>query len=259
MNEQTIRALNQLNRNFYDEQAKSWQASRQYIWPSWEKFIAYSYLKTATHLKVADVGCGTGRFAKFITEKYPEVDYHGLDLSPALLELAQKSVMDWSKSEELKLANPKRIKFTLLDIVELLLNHQSLLKEKYDLIVVFGVYHHLPSQALRRQFLSELRANLLPGGEIWLTTWQPDKLDQKEPKKLDSAEILFELGLKQADLDPGDSFVGWKNTESVRYVHWLQETEEQELKQTSGLELIQTWLETSPGERGNQCWLWRQI
>lgn len=255
MNEQTIRVLNQLNRKFYDDQAKSWQASRQYYWPSWEKFTSFSSLEFTSQLKVADVGCGTGRFAKFICGKYPLAEYHGFDLSPSLLELAQKSVTTRSQTNDANPIDPRRIKFISLDIVEALLNNKALLSEKYDLIVVFGVLHHLPSKILRRRFLTQLAEHLLPKGEIWLTTWQPAKLDQKTPKQLQKSEILATLGLKNDDLELGDSFVGWKDTKAIRYVHWLDKSEEQELKKLPHLKLAQGWLETSAGERGNQCWL----
>lgn len=249
MNEPTIRTLNDLNRQFYQQQAQSWQASRQYAWPSWQTFVERSQLTSGQSIQVADIGCGTGRLAPFIGKHFPQAGYTGFDASPGLLELARE--------EHTSL--PGEVQWQELDVVEQLLSSQPLLPKKYDLITVFGVLHHIPSQALRQRFLRSLAEALLPGGEIWLTVWLPEKLGQRLPQNVSIDEVAQHWPISADQLETGDVFLGWKNTAAVRYVHWLQPAEAQALKNTPGLMLEQSWQETSPGERGNECWLLRRM
>lgn len=41
---------------------------------------------------VLDVGCGKGRFARILKERYPLADVHGLDISPAMLKCVPEDI-----------------------------------------------------------------------------------------------------------------------------------------------------------------------
>jgi SAM-dependent methyltransferase len=246
MQSKTIVQLNALNKQFYDGQASSWAESRQYFWPSWNTFLKESSLKAKKTISVLDLGCGTGRFARFVQQQWPQAQYWGIDNSSALL--AQASHQDSHLPDE---------RYEQKDIVAQLLNQEPLSSQKYDLITAFGVLHHVPSQNLREQFLREISQALNPGGECWLTIWLPHQLGWKPPAQKSWESVATQLGLDPADHEEGDSFLGWKKTDAVRYVHWLQDEEQASLLSISGLTLVQQWPEMSQGERGNLCWLLR--
>jgi len=246
MEQTTIRQLSSLNQRFYNDQATTWSASRQYFWPSWETFRKQSSLTHFPDISVLDLGCGTGRFARFVQQHWTQAHYLGMDNSTALLEQAS------SQPSEL----PEE-KYVNKDLVAQLLDHQSLIDKKYDLITAFGVLHHLPSQQLRRQFLLEIADRMNPNGECWLTLWLPEQLGYKKPQEKPWPEISEQLGIDPQDREPGDVLLGWKDSEAVRYVHWLQAVEQTDLQTQGGLTIVEQWPEMSQGERGNLCWLLR--
>ena len=41
---------------------------------------------------VLDVGCGKGRFARILKDRYPSADIHGLDISPAMLQCVSADI-----------------------------------------------------------------------------------------------------------------------------------------------------------------------
>lgn len=242
----TIRQLNALNRQFYREQATSWQNSRQYAWPSWQQFLAHSQLNASAPITVADLGCGHGRLAHFLAENWTKATYTGFDLASPLLEIAKANAPAQMTSE-----------FEEWDVVETLLTEKPLLPQRYDLIAVFGLLHHLPSAQLRQQFLLRLREHLTPRGEIWLTLWVPHLLQQPKPASLSRKVVSRHTPIDFTDLETGDDFLGWRSTSAIRYVHWLDQDEIQTLCQTPGLQVVAQWPVTEQGERGNLCFLLR--
>ena len=68
MQQETIKMLNQLNRDFYYRVADDFSESRQYYWPGWQKIPLFfkKNQQNAKKIQVLDVGCGNARFAKFL-------------------------------------------------------------------------------------------------------------------------------------------------------------------------------------------------
>jgi tRNA (uracil-5-)-methyltransferase TRM9 len=239
MKTSTVHQLNELNRQFYTQMAASWTASRQYAWPSWQTFQQHSQLDRDTTVSIADIGCGHGRLAHFLSEHFQQLHYHGLDLSAELLAEAQQD-----------LPTNVEITTTVTDVVVDLLTPKDFLHQDYDLITLFGVLHHIPSRQLRIRVLEYAIAHLTPGGEIWLTLWTPEILGFKPPRKQAIPE-----GIDPSDLEVGDSFLAWKDSSATRFVHWMQLNEIDELRALVGNQIKFQWPETQQGERGNLCWL----
>ena len=167
----TIRSLSEVNKRFYNDQAETWKSSRNYAWPSWDRFVKNSQLSTSSEISVLDVGCGTGRLANFLRDFWPSVAYCGIDNSEALLLQA-------------KAENPLD-QFSNVDVVETLLQEQALSTRAFSLVTAFGVLHHVPSQKLRLQFIQSCLNLLNPDGELWLTIWVPEQLGYKSPQEKD--------------------------------------------------------------------------
>jgi len=235
MNTATITRLNQLNQDFYTEVALSFSSTRQYPWQSWEKFLASSQLPFQRQIEIADVGCGNGRLAAWFREKKMLFQYFGCDSNDDLLAELHKTVPDAQTGK--------------IDLVERLLQKNFELPKQFDLICLFGVFHHIPSFELRRQLLHSLAESTQPGGELWLTAWTP------QTSLLDRHEISQKIGIGTHELEAGDEFLGWKDSSALRYVHCLQPGEMESLLASTPWKIQSQWQETERGERGNTCFL----
>jgi SAM-dependent methyltransferase len=158
-----VRALNQLNRQFYQNIGVDFSATRATSWPGWNQLLPFiqEVLRQNNAASVLDFGCGNGRFLDFLRVHFKRFQYLGIDNSSTLLEIAQSKFTDAT--------------FMTFDVVEKYLQGGKILlptSEKFDLIVLFGVSHHLPSRALRKQLLSDLRSLLTPNGLLVVSNWQ---------------------------------------------------------------------------------------
>ena len=71
MDQTTVKQLNEINLKFYSNLSEQFSESRDYYWKGWERLLQEEPLKEKKRkipLKVLDVGCGNGRFGKFIVE-----------------------------------------------------------------------------------------------------------------------------------------------------------------------------------------------
>ena len=130
----------------YNEIADEFSKTRQFAWKDFEVFLDY-YDKNA---KVLDLGCGNGRFLKFLN-KHGFKSYLGVDQSDKLLEIAKRE-------------NPG-LKFMLGDMSEL-----KDLKGKYDAIFAIASFHHLP-RSLQLKTLKLWRRHLNDDGILFMTNW----------------------------------------------------------------------------------------
>ena len=94
------------------------------------------------HLKVVDLGCGTGELTRQLADTLPESDVTGLDSSPQMLEKAASH------------AGPN-LRFIQGD--------QSQLAGEWDLIFSNAALHWTENHA---ELISSLYQNLRPGGQI---------------------------------------------------------------------------------------------
>lgn len=212
MTPQIIRRLNQLNQQFYQTISEDFSQSRAYPWAGWEKllpFIEKLGQQNGGKITVLDIGCGNGRFGVYLREKLPHVQIHymGLDQDPTLLKLTQQ-----------KLQNLDTVQLMEMDIVEQLLAGQALSTHTYDLVVCFGVLHHIPSNQLRQKLFQSVESLLKPDGVFVCTAWQ--FLDDNNLGQRAFKPEHFELSPEE--LEKGDYLLPWKNHTSItRYAHWV--------------------------------------
>lgn len=238
MNTATITRLNGLNQDFYAEVAPSFSATRQYAWHSWETFFSLSKVVSQPQLKIADVGCGNGRFATWFAQRHPSFSFYGCDSNEHLLAEVQQLLPEAQLEK--------------LDVVTALLEGKFQLPGPFDLTSLFGVFHHIPSFELRQELLRQLADSTKEGGELWLTAWTPQTVFLNRQQVAQEKQILL------TELEAGDEFLGWKNSQAVRFVHCLQPQELELLIPTTGWQLEAQWYETERGERGNACFLFRK-
>jgi SAM-dependent methyltransferase len=234
MDKNTIVQLNNLNQQFYQKIAADFSETRSQAWTGWEQLIPIikKLAETKTLTTYLDIGCGNGRWANFLYQHFGQTfTYYGLDNNQQLLDIAQEQLIKLNINFEL----------TQVDLVKQLLNSESFINSvipKPDVITVFGVLHHLPSQQLRIKFLTQLASLLTPDSLLVMTAWQFAD-DPKIKNKIVDPQIL---NIQTNQLEPNDYILDWQRGETAyRYCHHLVQTEIDVLLNSSNLELISTF------------------
>lgn len=163
------RQLLAINRRFYAEHAGTFGASRRWPWPGWTRLVDdwLACCRTdSTPLRVFDVGCGNGRFGAFLlahlAERAPSrrVHYLAVDAEPALVDQARVALEPFAEAGH-------RLEYGVLDLEEALPSEWSRAHpgagSGFDLVVLFGVLHHVPGRARRLALVDDLGKCLAPG------------------------------------------------------------------------------------------------
>jgi SAM-dependent methyltransferase len=229
MQKGTINRLNALNRDFYNTVGSLWNQDPNYYWQGWYELKKYinNSIKTNSidnkkSLKILDIGCGNGRFGYFLDTILPtdiSLEYVGLDFSDTLLfKLNIQSLQTKQRSYQL-------FKCDLLEdnFVDLL-NNQNIFP-KFDIIVMFGLIHTIPSQNSRLELFNIVSSILKPADLLIFTTLeyldnprlQKRIIDKNDPN---NQSIYNQLNLDINDLEEGDNLLEWvKRINSYRYSH----------------------------------------
>ena len=183
MSRATVRALCQLNTEFYERNAASFSRTRTAPWEGWRRCMAAcgfddsdgAALDQPVDAQIADsvldIACGNLRFETFLANAYPHIDwsFFAVDNCEPLVASGQEDIA-------------KKVHFTCEDIVSDLLeglpaaepaNIPALAAATpFDLVVSFGFLHHIPSFDLRQRFLLEALSQVKPGGYLVVSFWQ---------------------------------------------------------------------------------------
>jgi tRNA (uracil-5-)-methyltransferase TRM9 len=241
MDNKTINQLNQLNLDFYEKVATDFNESRQYFWSGWEKILPL--LDNFSAIRVADIGCGNGRFGKFLQQKCPQIklSYTGIDTNQELLNIAQETLE--GKIPALHLQK--------IDIVKAMHSELNFLgNKKFQLITCFGVVHHIPSFTLRLKLLQYLLNKLEKNGYLIISFWQFTKSDRLKKKIVARNSKLNNIQLDWQKLETNDYILNWlKGKSAYRYCHLIDNQEQNRLIQQSNSQLVKTY--DADGKEGN--------
>lgn len=177
-------------------------------------------LEFAKHIKknnkVLDFGCGNGRASELVIRSGG--NYTGVDNSSKMIDQAKKIY-------------PKE-KFDLVD------NLNNFPTGSFDVILCLAVLHHIPSENLRKKFLSDFYRVLCPGGKLILTVWdlQSEKNLHKTIPNADKNDILYDF--KNAS----------GKVLAERYIHIFSKEKLNNLVLNTGFEIIDSY----QNSRGNK-------
>lgn len=197
MNSKLHNKIIKINSNFYSSIAPDFSSSRLYPWKGWNTaFSKIKFTKNKT-VKVLDLGCGNARFLAFLYKNIQNhtFDYLGIDNCDYLLKTAKSKVQNLNS------------KFKKADIF----NITNLPKNKFSLVVVFGVTHHIPELKFRKKWFKALVPLVEKGGYLIISFWSPN------PAKLLTQSIV--------GLENGDYLMGWGKTNVKRFVHIFSDKE----------------------------------
>ncbi|MBU1151196.1 methyltransferase domain-containing protein [Patescibacteria group bacterium] len=199
----------------YNNISQEFNTTRQYSWKEFELFLPHIKGKS-----LADLGCGNGRFFKFIQEKKPELIYTGIDNSPALINYAKKQ-------------NPKA-NFQLGNLQNIPLTDNS-----QNTAVSIASFHHLPHPKMRQKALQEIHRILAKDGILIISVW--NLFQPKYKKYIWQARLRTLLSLGQ--YHPRDTFIPWAKTGIKRYYYAFKEQELRNLLSKAGFKILESHID----------------
>jgi tRNA (uracil-5-)-methyltransferase TRM9 len=262
VNLQTVRALNEINRGFYRETSAEFDASRGHPWPGWSRVCDNIQPVAGSPTRILDVGCGNARFGAFLADRFRDerqhLHYAGIDSSASLLGIARERALPFEGCElihedlvETLLARSRERARQAANVDQHAPPSLASPEPRYALIGLFGVLHHIPSAALRRDLLTRLGRQLAPGGILALTCWQFGAFARFRDKIIPWHVYNHTASqpIDTAELEPGDHLLPWSDDAKVRrYCHFASELETQNLLE-SDFEIVTSY--TSDGREGS--------
>lgn len=225
MRKEIVDKLLALNRSFYQQFAEPFSQSRETPQPGFYRLLEEMQPSISS---VLDVGCGNGRFGRFLQQHIDSFEYTGVDFSTELLH----------KADEVLSGN-----FYQRDI-----SQRGFLKGlgKFDVIVCLATMQHIPGRLNRSYLLKEIGNSLAVNGLVFLANWQ--FMDSpRQVRKIQDWELA---DINFADLEPNDYLLSWQRDGfGLRYVCMIDAKETAELASEAGL-LIRDQFR-SDGKEGN--------
>ncbi len=246
MDNKIAQKLNQINMEFYKIQASSFSDTRAISWSGWdnlEKFI--KQIKNNMHIKVCDMGCGNGRFIDYLDSININYEYLGVDFSDELIQIAKS-----------KYKNRSNVKFLSQDFLNDFPDSGA-----FDLVVCFGVMHHIFDYNSRLAFIKNLMQQLDQDGLLVITFWQFMKSSRFERLVIAQEKVGELLQEDATKLQKHDYLLDWDKSGFPRYCHHFSDDEIEQIKKdlsTSGLELITEYNADGKEENLNKYLIFRK-
>lgn len=225
MNESIARRLVELNHTFYGTFAREFADSRASPSPGFFRLI--ENIPSVRPVRILDVGCGDGRFGRFLTNSGIENEYTGVDFyqtQPTYSRVFPGRYI----SRDLSLRDS-------LDGIG-----------QFDLVTCLSTMQHVPGAANRERLLKNMVTVSGSQGLIFLSNWQ--FLDN--PRQRRKIQPWSDVGLDAADVELGDYLMAWnRGGHGVRYVNNIGKAETMALIERAGLRIVNQF--SSDGREGN--------
>jgi SAM-dependent methyltransferase len=193
----------------------------------------------------------TNSFDRLISEKNSlnkaELDYFGLDYTKSLLEKS-------------KAKNESNCHLQVADILKPSWSQGFETSQKFHLIVLFGVMHHLYDEKTRLELFSSISKLLSGQGKFVFTTWNfTDNYLASKITDLDLPETkdyLAKYGLKSSDFLENDYLLDWhRGKTSYRFAHNYTDLEVEDLVGKCSLKIQASFLADGKDGVSNKYWV----
>jgi tRNA (uracil-5-)-methyltransferase TRM9 len=259
MDRRTQDALLKVNRRFYQQVASHFDATRQGWTPGLFAILPYFEAGTKECVRVLDVGCGNGRFARLLAQQGISAVYTGIDGNGYLLSLARGAVAElegvrsrfiladladpgWAKALSGQGGNAGKLgecairpagERTGWDDAGVEGQVPCPTSAGYDVVLCTATLQHLPGYELRLRLLRDFRR--LGAKLIILSFWQFLDRERFRTKLIEPQHV----GIQPSELEPGDGLLPWRQgVEAIRYVHQVDEAELRQLAADAGLSVL---------------------
>lgn len=225
MDAEVVSRLRALNRAFYEKLAAPFAQTRSRPQPGFSLLLHYLPRPCP---RLLDVGCGEGRFGRFLQERAAVEEYVGVDFSPRLLARAQEMVEGTFLARDL----------TAPDCLEGV--------GDFTAQACLAVLQHIPGRENRMRLLREMAGHLLPAGRIFLSTWQ--FLDSERQRRKIAPWGAADLSPEQVEAN--DYLLTWQRSGfGLRYVCFVDAGETAALAGEAGLVVAEQF--RSDGREGD--------
>jgi cyclopropane fatty-acyl-phospholipid synthase-like methyltransferase len=217
--------------DLYQNYAKDFSNSRNFYWKGWERIL--SYINSSKPIRVLDLGAGNGRFLKFLKDNQVSVqEYVAVDNSKEMLDLAKENLSELNISQTFILQN---LEEEWIDAIS----------GEFDLIVAFGVFHHLKSEESRANLFKFTRHLLSPEGTAVITAWQFKNLKNFKSK------IIRQIGEEDFILSFGEN--------AKRFCHNFTIEEQKNILQQNKIRLKDEFESDGAGGKLNRYFLFSKV
>ena len=233
--------LSKITNDFYNTVGAEFDQTRQSYWKGWDLIIEKVYSsKNHRPVSILDVGCGNGRFFEYLLSNgsLDLFSYTGLDLNDHLLTKGK---------EKFDLIQHTKVEFIEKDIIKDLKS----INDDFDLVVAFGVTHHVPNEDFRMQWFSDLANCVANKGLLVFSNWQINKIENFEEKIIKT----------DIELESNDYILGWNDSDAQRYVHIYSEDEMIKIENTLkglGLKKILSFEEDGRNSKLNKYYIFQK-
>lgn len=208
-----VRELVALNSTFYRDFAQSFSDSRAKFETGYAHLLGFIPAGKPT---VLDVGCGNGRFGRFLQENIVLGQYTGVDFSPFFLG-------KMGESGHRVLQRDLSLPGCLDDL------------GSFDLIVCLATMQHIPGGSNRQRLLEEMANHLRPDGRIVVSNWQFLTNPRQQHKILPWESV----GIDPSRLESHDFLLSWgRGGSGSRYVAYLDREAMNEAATSAGLRVV---------------------
>ena len=199
----------------YDLVADKFSETRKFFWRGME-FIGDDINQGD---KILDYGCGNGRLLNLLSTKIKSSQYVGVDVSQKLIDIAKIKYPNYIFK---KISGSQKLPYP---------------DNNFNLVYSIAVFHHLPSEMLRKEIAEELYRVTKPGGRIIITVWN---LWQRRYLKNIFQNYLNKL-IYGGKLDWNDCYISFKNNKGEifnRYHHAFTKRELKNLFNVAGFSIV---------------------
>lgn len=218
--------------DLYSTYAQEFSSTRQAPWQGWKRLL--KYLKAVDRPSILDLGCGNGRFLKYLVNSGVEVSsYLGVDNSSELLHMTDE-FMDRVRNTN------KLAKFELLNLDFEDISWATSITEKFNFIGAFGITHHLKTPLSRTKFFESTNFLLKPKGILAVTFWDFLGIDRYQNK----------ISPIKVEGSKNDYLMSFGNQGATRFCHYYNPLEIIEYTNQLPFNLIEEFFED--GAENNQ-------